>query len=121
MAFGSHANVVVQSLREEIARRREQGFVIVFVGAAAKAMTVVNAGNIQPDLFLDESPLKIGLHAPGIGTLIEGFDACQKLTRPAFFVITAWNFREELAAKIRASNILQGSILYSYFPRQILL
>ncbi|MFN3861643.1 MAG: methyltransferase domain-containing protein [Roseateles sp.] len=115
--FRSHAKAVVDNLGQEVARRREQGFDVVFVGAAAKAMTVVNAGNIRPDRFLDESPLKIGLHAPGIGTRIEGLDACRQLTRPAFFVITAWNFRHELAAKLRAVGVPQGSVFYSYFPK----
>jgi len=104
-------------LGDEVARRREQGFEVVFVGAAAKAMTVVNAGGIRPDRFLDESPLKIGLHAPGIRTLIEGLDACREFTRPAFFVLTAWNFRQELAAKLRAVGVPKGSVFYSYFPR----
>jgi SAM-dependent methyltransferase len=116
-AFRAHANWVVQNLGEEVSRRRQQGFEVIFVGAAAKAMTVVNAGGIRPDRFLDESPLKIGLHAPGIGTLIEGLDVCRQLTRPAFFVITAWNFRQELAAKLRAIGVPEGSVFYSYFPR----
>jgi len=116
-AFCSHAKAVVKSLGEEVDRRREQGFEVVFVGAAAKAMTVVNVGGIRPDRFLDESLLKIGLHAPGIGTLIEGLDACQQITRPAFFVITAWNFRQELAAKLRSLGVPQGSVFYSYFPK----
>jgi 2-polyprenyl-3-methyl-5-hydroxy-6-metoxy-1,4-benzoquinol methylase len=115
--FCSHAKGVVQSLSEEIERRREQGFEVVFVGAAAKAMTVVNAGDIHPDRFLDESPLKIGLYAPGIGTLIEGLNAVQQITRPAFFVITAWNFRQELASKLRSLGVPSGSVFYSYFPK----
>ena len=117
VAFRSHAKAVVKSLGEEVDRRREQGFEVVFVGAAAKAMTVVNAGRIRPDRFLDESLLKIGLHAPGIGTLIEGLDACQLITRPAFFVITAWNFRQELVAKLRSLGVPKGSVFYSYFPK----
>lgn len=116
-AFCTHAKEVVGSLGEEVARRREQGFEVVFVGAAAKAMTVVNTGGIRPDRFLDENPLKIGLYAPGIRTLIEGLDACRQLTRPTFFVITAWNFRQELAAKLRALGVPQGSVFYSYFPK----
>lgn len=116
-AFRVHAKKVVDSLSEEVTRRRNQGFEVVFVGAAAKAMTVVNAGGIKPDRFLDESPLKIGLHAPGIRTLIEGLDACRQLTRPTFFVITAWNFRQELAAKLRAIGVPQDSVFYSYFPK----
>jgi hypothetical protein len=115
--FRSHAKAVVNNLGDEVARRREQGFEVVFVGAAAKAMTVVNAGSIRPDRFLDESPLKIGLHAPGIGTRIEGLAVCKHLTKPAFFVITAWNFRHELIAKLRAVGVPEGSVFYSYFPK----
>jgi SAM-dependent methyltransferase len=115
-AFSKHAKTVLKSLKEEVARRREHDFEIVFVGAAAKAMTVVNASSIKPDRFLDENPLKIGLYAPKVGTLIEGLDACRKLRKPTFFVITAWNFRQELTAKLRAIGVPQGSVFYSYFP-----
>jgi SAM-dependent methyltransferase len=115
-AFRAHAAAIVKDLQETVQRHREQGYEVVFVGAAAKAMTVVNAGHIQPDRFLDESPLKIGLHAPGIGTRIEGLDACKQMSKPGFFVITAWNFRQELAAKLRAVGVPQGSVFYSYFP-----
>lgn len=116
-AFSLHAREVIEGLREEVKRRRAQGFEIVFVGAAAKAMTVINAGAIQPDRFIDENELKIGLRAPGVGTLIEGLHVCQQLSRPAFFVITAWNFRRELVAKLRKLGVPQGSVFYSYFPK----
>lgn len=116
-AFKTHAIHVITSLKDEIALRRDQGFEVVFVGAAAKAMTVLNAGDISPDRFLDENPLKIGLFAPGIGTLIEGLDACRNSAKPIFFVITAWNFRYELAAKLRAIGVPTGSIFYTYFPQ----
>lgn len=115
--FRAHANAVVQNLRAEVAKRRADGFEIVFVGAAAKAMTVVNAGGIQPDRFLDESPLKIGFHAPGIGTQIESLDTCRMLSKPGFFIITAWNFRIELTRKLRALGVPEGSVFYSYFPK----
>lgn len=114
--FREHAQAVVRDLRESVKRHRAQGFEVVFVGAAAKAMTVINAGPIHPDRFLDEAPLKIGLHAPGVGTCIEGLDVCRSMTKPGFFVITAWNFRHELARKLRAIGVPEGSVFYSYFP-----
>ncbi len=114
--FRAHAGAVVRDLQEAVQRHREQGYEVVFVGAAAKAMTVVNAGHIQPDRFLDESPLKIGLHAPGIGTRIEGLADCKTLSKPAFYVITAWNFRHELVSKLRAVGVPAKSVFYSYFP-----
>lgn len=116
-AFRGHATAVVRDLAEEVARRRGQGFEVVFVGAAAKGMTVVNAGGIRPDRLLDESPLKVGRYAPGIGTLVESLDTCTKIEKPGFFVITAWNFRQELAAKLREMGVPEGSVCYAYFPR----
>lgn len=114
--FGQTAREVVQRVVTMVEQQRAAGLEIVFVGAAAKAMTLVNAGAIKPDLFLDENPLKIGLFAPGSGTRIEALEACAKLTKPAFFVFSAWNFRYELAAKVRAAGVPEGSVFYSYFP-----
>jgi hypothetical protein len=119
--FREHALATVSDLRESVRTHRERGFEVVFVGAAAKAMTVINAGPIQPDRFLDEAPLKIGLHAPGVGTLIEGLEAVRGMTKPGFFVITAWNFRHELARKLRALGVPEGSEFYAYFPTPQLL
>ena len=36
------------------------------MGAAAKAMTVINAAAIQPDYFFDEAELKVGKFPPGM-------------------------------------------------------
>ncbi len=115
--FSLNAIKILKSLSDEVEIRREQGFEIVFVGAAAKAMTVINSCPIRPDRFVDESPLKIGLHAPGVGTVIESLESCSTLDRPAFFVITAWNFRQELTSKLLAIGVPKGSIFYAYFPK----
>jgi SAM-dependent methyltransferase len=114
--FGDTARAVVDGVVKLVDEQRAAGKAIVFVGAAAKAMTLVNAARVQPDMFLDENPLRIGLHAPGSGCRIEALDACAKLDRPALFVFSAWNFRHELAAKVRAIGVPAGSVLYSYFP-----
>jgi hypothetical protein len=79
-------------------------------------MTVINAGGIKPDLFLDESPLKIGRFAPGVAIRIDALDMCRGLTKPAFIVITAWNFRDELTEKLRKLGVPAGSLFFSYFP-----
>jgi SAM-dependent methyltransferase len=115
--FRAKARSVIDGVVESVEQQRAAGRVIVFVGAAAKAMTVVNSSDaIRPDVFLDENLLKIGLYAPGCATHIEPLDACSKLSKPAFFVLSAWNFRYELAAKLRAAGVPDGSVFYSYFP-----
>ena len=80
-------------------------------------MTVVNAAGISPKFFLDESPLKIGLHAPGCGSLIASLETARKLEKPTIFIISAWNFRYELAAKLRKIGVPLGSKFYAYFPK----
>jgi SAM-dependent methyltransferase len=115
-AFGSRAQAMLQQLRQVIDQHRAEGFEIVFVGAAAKAMTVINAAGVKPDWFLDEAPMKIGRYAPGVGVRVSPLDACRSLGRPALFLVTAWNFRHELAGKLRRLGVPEGSKFYAYFP-----
>lgn len=115
--FEQEARGVIDDVVRTVKQYEGDGYDVVFVGAAAKAMTVINAAGIRPTHFLDENPMKIGLHAPGCGTLIESLDAVSSLTRRTLFVLSAWNFRHELAAKLRARGVPQGSRFYSYFPK----
>jgi len=117
-AFSIQANRILNDLNTDIAEFKSKGFDIVFVGAAAKAMTVINAISFAPDYFVDEAPLKIGLYPAGIPTKIKSFEFLKKLERPALFVITAWNFKREISEKITKIGIPKGSVIYSYFPKK---
>jgi SAM-dependent methyltransferase len=116
--FAKDARRVLDCLRERVLERRKMGDRVAFVGAAAKAMTVVNAAGIEPDCFLDENPMKIGLYAPGCDARIESLESVADWKEPTFFIISAWNFRRELAGKLRSIGIPPGSSIYSYFPRE---
>jgi len=115
--FERKAKEILHDLVETVGSFRSQGHKIAFVGAAAKALTVINACGVRPDHFLDEAPMKIGKYAPGIGTLIEPLDTVRSFTDPTLFVITAWNFRKELKGKLLAFGVPAGSAFYSYFPQ----
>ncbi len=115
--FERKAQEILHDLVKTVEDFRAQGHKIAFVGAAAKAFTVINACGVRPDHLLDEAPMKIGKYAPGIGTLIEPLDTARSFTEPTLFVITAWNFRKELKAKLLAYGVPTGSAFYSYFPR----
>jgi SAM-dependent methyltransferase len=115
--FERKAHGVLHDLVKTVETFRAQGHKIAFVGAAAKAFTVVNACSVRPDHFLDEAPMKIGKYAPGIGCLIERLDTVRSFTEPTLFVITAWNFRKELKRKLRDFGLPAGSVFYSYFPQ----
>lgn len=115
--FARHARATIAEVVATVKQYEAKGLDVAFVGAAAKAMTVINAAGIKPTRFLDESPMKIGLYAPGCGTLIEPLDACTSFDRATLFVISAWNFRHELAAKLRSKGVPQDSVFYTYFPQ----
>ena len=115
--FAQTARQTIESLQTMVSRHRQDGYAIVVVGAAAKAMTVLNAAQLQPDLVLDESPLKIGLHAPGSGIRIAPLSSAEQLTQPALFILSAWNFRHELTMKLKAMRIPAESKFYAYFPQ----
>lgn len=114
--FRDRAHAVIEHVVATVRRHQAEGFGIVFVGAAAKAMTLINAAALKPAYFFDENPMKIGLHAPGCGTRIDPLEAAAMLETPALFVLSAWNFRDELAAKLKAIGVPAGSRFYSYFP-----
>jgi len=114
--FTNRSNFILNDFKRIISEHKSQGYKIVFVGAAAKAMTIINACHLHPDHFLDEAALKIGLFAPGVNCEIEPMEAVKTMHAPTLFIITAWNFKSELIEKLRNIGIPTGSKFYSYFP-----
>jgi hypothetical protein len=100
-----------------VAIYRKQGYLIAFVGAAAKAMTVINAAQVTPDYFYDEAELKISRYPPGLQVAIKPLTDCARLQSKTLFVITAWNFKDELMKKIRTIGVPENSLFYFYFPK----
>jgi SAM-dependent methyltransferase len=116
--FAAAANQVIEGVKNVVAEHKAAGFQVAFVGAAAKAITLLNAAKIKPDHLLDEAPLKIGLYAPGCTTLVEPLTAATSWETPTLFILSAWNFRFELANKLAANGVPAGSKFYAYFPQE---
>lgn len=125
--FQERAEQTVRALQEQINNYRLMGYRIVGVGAAAKAMTVLNFGKIRLDYIVDENPLKIGKYSPGMNIPIAPFDALKREPEKCLFVFTAWNFADELARKLvtlrrigpsddRVRGPRRGDVGYCYFP-----
>ena len=114
--FAEVAYEVIDNLKEVVTEHKAMGFKIAFVGAAAKAITLLNASEIQPDHLLDEAPLKVGMYAPGCNIIVEPLTAVTKWTKPTLFILSAWNFRIELSEKLVMLGVPPGSKFYSYFP-----
>ena len=73
-------------------------------GAAAKAcvrLVGAGVGRHLMEAVVDETPEKIGRWQPGTGIPVVGQEAFERV-RPDVVVVLAWNFFEEIAAKLRA-------------------
>ena len=90
---------------------KRDGRSIWLYGASAKAATFVNAVGIDaPDVFYcaDSTAEKIGKVMPGTKIIIRSEEEAIA-ARPDYFLVTAWNYRHELIAKVRAAgNIHSG-------------
>lgn len=113
--FGRTARERMAKVVDLVGKHRAAGRKICFVGAAAKATTFLHAAKIKPDRVYDEAPLKIGRYIPGLGLPIEPLAGIAAIGEP-LIVISAWNFRKELAFKVK--GILPGKScpFLVYFP-----
>jgi SAM-dependent methyltransferase len=99
-----------------ISRYRSSGHLVVFVGAAAKAVVFLNYANMKPDLVIDESKLKIGKIIPKINIEISGFEVVKEIQQPILFVISAWNFAVEIKRKLKKIRPKREDKFLNYFP-----
>jgi SAM-dependent methyltransferase len=100
--FAAKAKSTMQGVASRLSWHKARGRQVALAGVAAKALTFVRAAGIEPDLYLDEAPLKIGRLVPGSHAPIAPLTAIAGLQRDTVFLIGAWNFADELIRKIRA-------------------
>lgn len=82
---------------------KSQGKSIAAYGAPAKSTTLLNFCGIGADCIdyiIDDSPLKIGLYAPGTHIPVVSSKMLDE-DRPDYVVILAWNFAKEILEKTR--------------------
>ena len=87
-------------------RFRSGGRSVWMYGGSAKAATFINAvGVSEADIAYcaDSTPEKIGRFLPGTGIEIRT-EAEAIAARPDYYLVTAWNYRNELIQKVRAGG-----------------
>lgn len=94
----------------------EDGYRIVAVGAAAKAITFLRASGLPVDAFLDESDLKIGKWVPGLDVQITDFKSIEENDA---YIIGAWNFAREIAMKLINQGADPAAPCMLYFPEGV--
>ncbi len=117
-AYAGFATAVQRKLAEVrglVLGAQGAGRPVAFLGASAKALVVLQATGLRPDLVLDDSPLKIGKWIPGLGLQIRPSETLADLENP-LLVISAWNCREEIEGRVAGIRQGQEAELAVYFP-----
>lgn len=99
-AFANAARSLMKDVAGRIETHRAAGRKIGLVGVAAKALTFIHAAGIVPDAFFDEAELKVGRFVPGTQTAIRALSDVKTLEGEWVLLIGAWNFADELSAKM---------------------
>jgi 2-polyprenyl-3-methyl-5-hydroxy-6-metoxy-1,4-benzoquinol methylase len=106
------------SLKKKLEELKEEGYIIVGYGAAAKGNTLLNFTKIQLDCIIDDNPLKQGLLTPGMNIPIYGpsYIASIEETAKVAFVPLAWNFFNEICKRIKKERDNSNDLYIKYFP-----
>lgn len=114
--FQSSVNFIANKFLNEIENYRSHGYRIAIFGAAAKGSTFFNFIKFTPDFIFDDTPHKINKYSPINNVLVQPTLEATKVKGKLIFVLTAWNFKDEL--KIQIKNLRKGEsdLLLSYFP-----
>jgi 2-polyprenyl-3-methyl-5-hydroxy-6-metoxy-1,4-benzoquinol methylase len=114
--FSEGAKRAMGSAAALVADQQASGRRVALVGVAAKALTFIRAAGINPDMYIDEAELKVGLGVPGTPHRIEPLQRAADIASDTTFLIGAWNFADELMRKIRALNSSASPKFIMYFP-----
>jgi 2-polyprenyl-3-methyl-5-hydroxy-6-metoxy-1,4-benzoquinol methylase len=105
-----------ESLNTVVGKYRDKGFSVIGYGAAAKANTALNYAGVKLDFIIDDNPLKIGLYSPGMNIKVESINVLLEIKEPLLFVITAWNFADEIKQRILNVRVNSKDKFMIYFP-----
>lgn len=106
----------ISETQNRVKDAREKGESVVFVGAAAKAITYLHVSQLVIDVLVDESPFKIGKLEPSGSRQIFGLEELSRIEKPMLAVISAWNFRSELKEKVQIVRGERSTQFLTYFP-----
>ena len=115
--YNANALQCLEELKRFLDQQKKQGKTIIGYGAAAKGMTVLNAGNIVLDLIIDDNVLKQGLLTPGMNIPIYGSEHLHYIDHPVVFVPLAWNFYDEIVKRVKIARPDISDLFVRYFPR----
>lgn len=104
--FASTAISTVDKLNKDITEYRNQGYMVVGYGAAAKGNTVLNFGKTTLDYIVDDNPLKQGLYTPGMTIPIVSLNQLNDISigKKVVWIPLSWNFFKEIKENINTKR-----------------
>lgn len=113
--YAERANEIAKQLAATIEALRKYNTIVGY-GAAAKGMTLLNYTGIKPDFIIDDNPLKQGKFTPGLSIPIVGPEAIDVVKKGIAFIPLAWNFFDEIQARIKERRDNPYDVFVKYFP-----
>jgi len=109
---------IIEDFDIEISEHKNAGKTVIGYGAPAKGNTLLNASNVKLDFIIDDNPLKQGLYTPGTHIPIFSSKRLKEFAEDdnVVFVPLAWNFFEEIKAKIEKMRPNKRDAFVRYFP-----
>jgi ubiquinone/menaquinone biosynthesis C-methylase UbiE len=110
------------NLKKKLEEMKNEGYILVGYGAAAKGNTLLNFGKISLDLIIDDNPLKQNLLTPGMNIPIFGPEKINQISEndKVVFVPLAWNFYSEIRNRITERRRNNNDFFIRYFPTLVL-
>lgn len=116
-SFRNNAAQIKQQLIENLTRLKNDGYVLIGYGAAAKGNTLLNYINYKLDHIIDDNPMKCGYLTPGMNIPICSIDILKNNYSKVCFVPLAWNFYSEIKSRIQQVRNSPNDIYIKYFPQ----
>lgn len=116
--YSNKCNNILQDLHSEIQQLKDSGYTVIGLGAPAKGNTLLNAADVSLNFIIDENPMKQGLFTPGKSIPVHSMDVLEQYANVKTFVFVplAWNFFNEISAKITKLRPNKKDIFVRYFP-----
>lgn len=118
-AFARKAEETKQKLLENLRRFRNEGYVLIGYGAAAKGNTLLNYIQLELDFIVDDNYLKWDYRTPGMNIPIRSIDLLKEPIRRICFIPLAWNFYKEIKERINTVRDTSNDVFVRYFPEYI--
>jgi hypothetical protein len=106
------------NLKQKLKSLKEQNYLLIGYGAAAKGNTFLNFGKINLDFIIDDNPLKQNLYTPGRNIKIVSSDFLLTLNedQKVAFIPLAWNFFDEIKTRVKNKRNNSNDLFVKYFP-----